>query len=54
MLRVNRRGMRGTVIFDICDNTYENLLEIVFPFFILLLCLAGAHLGGGQGRGYES
>ena len=35
MLRVNRRGAWGTVIFYICANAYENLLEM-FRFLLFL------------------
>ena len=29
----NQRDVRGTVIIDICHNTYEDLLKMIFPFF---------------------
>ena len=37
MLRVNRRDVRGTVSFDIYHNAYEDLLEMIFPFFYTFL-----------------
>ena len=32
--RVNRRGVRGTVIFDIYDSAYENLLKMFRSFYL--------------------
>ena len=36
ILTVNRRGVRGIVIFDKCDNVYKNLIEIFRCFTFLM------------------